>query len=166
MREGDVGVALSVLYAPFDEMDLEQSYGAPPREGYFADILAELELVEDHVAAHSAEAVIAHSPTELDRLLADGRPVLIHCIEGGFQLGRDEAEVRECVRTLALRGVAYVTLAHLFWREVATNAPALPSCPIGSITSSSRNPTRGSARWAMRRSRRWSRMGSSLTSRT
>ena len=31
MRDGDVGVALSVLYQPFDEMDLTESYGAPPR---------------------------------------------------------------------------------------------------------------------------------------
>jgi microsomal dipeptidase-like Zn-dependent dipeptidase len=33
------------------------------------------------------------------------------------------------VRTLANKGVAYVTVAHLFWRDVATNAPALPFLP-------------------------------------
>src|SRR5579859_3623998 len=128
MREGDVGAALSVLYAPFDEMDLEQPYGAPPMGGYFSDLLAELELVEGHAAANSNDVAIAHSPAELDSLLGD-KPVLIHCIEGGFQLGADEAEVRDHVRTLAERGVAYVTLAHLFWRRVATNAPALPFLP-------------------------------------
>ena len=31
MHDGDVGALLSVLYAPFDEMDLDQPYGAPPR---------------------------------------------------------------------------------------------------------------------------------------
>ena len=30
---------------------------------------------------------------------------------------------------LAARGVAYVTLAHLFFRQVATNAPAIPFIP-------------------------------------
>src|SRR5579884_2340711 len=50
MREGDVGVVLSVLYSPLDEMDLDRAYGAPPAEGYFADVLGELELVEAHVA--------------------------------------------------------------------------------------------------------------------
>jgi microsomal dipeptidase-like Zn-dependent dipeptidase len=125
MREGDVGVALSVLYAPFDEMDLEQSYGAPPRERYFRDIVAQLEMVERHVAEHGADLAIAHSPKELDQL-AGGRGVLIHCIEGGLQLGHDEAEIRANVNGLAQRGVAYVTVAHLFWRKVATNAPALP----------------------------------------
>lgn len=128
MREGDVGLILSVLYAPFDEMDLSQSYGAPPLDGYFSDVLAELQMVEDHVA-ETGEAVIAHSPQELDALLGGDRPVLIHAIEGGFQLGGNDAEVREHVRVLAERGVVYVTLAHLFWRAVATNAPALPFLP-------------------------------------
>lgn len=38
MRKGNVGVALSVLYQPFDEMDLTQSYGARPLQGYFKDV--------------------------------------------------------------------------------------------------------------------------------
>ena len=129
MREGDVGVALSVLYAPFDEMDLGEPYAAAPHDGYFSDVLAELELVEKHAAANPNHVAIARSPAELDALIQDGRPVLIHAIEGGFQLGGTEAEVRDHVRILAERGVAYVTLAHLFWRKVATNAPALPFLP-------------------------------------
>jgi membrane dipeptidase len=128
MQEGDVGVTLSVLYAPLDEMDLSKNYGAPPAEAYAADVLAELELVEEHVA-RTGQAVIAHSPAELDSLLGQTRPVLIHAIEGGFQLGQDEAAISANVRTLAGRGVAYVTLAHLFWRQVAANAPALPFLP-------------------------------------
>jgi microsomal dipeptidase-like Zn-dependent dipeptidase len=129
MRDGDVGVALSVLYWPAAEIDLTQSYGAPPRPGYFDDILAELQAVEDHVAARSDSVVIAHNRTELDQFLPAGRPVLIHAIEGGFQLGANNDDVRRNIATLAARGVAYVTVAHLFWRQVATNAPALPFLP-------------------------------------
>jgi microsomal dipeptidase-like Zn-dependent dipeptidase len=129
MRDGDVGVVLSVLYAPFDEMDLGQPYGAPPQVGYFSDVLAELQLVEDHVTAHADQLAVAHSPAELDALIGDTRPVLVHCVEGGFQLGQDESAVRANVRTLAERGVAYVTVAHLFWRKIATSAPALPFLP-------------------------------------
>ena len=55
--------------------------------------------------------------------------MLIHAIEGGFQLGEDADEVSKNVAELARRGVAYVTLSHLFWRKVATNAPALPFLP-------------------------------------
>ncbi len=72
MREGGVGVALSVLYGPLDEMDLGESYGAPPRGRYFADLLAELELVEDHARSHAAEIGIAHTPAELDDRLRGG----------------------------------------------------------------------------------------------
>ncbi len=129
MRDGDVGVVLSVLYAPFDEMDLTQPYGAPPRGAYFSDILAELETIEDYAARHRDEVAIAHSPAELDALMQSGRRVLVHCIEGGFQLGADERTVSDHVSTLAERGVAYVTVAHLFWRKVATSAPALPFLP-------------------------------------
>lgn len=126
MRDGDVGVALSMLYQPFSEIDLTESYGAPPRESYFKDILDQRQTVEDYVADHPGEVAIAHSVSELDSLLGGGVPILIHAIEGGFQLGRDPVEVRGNVQQLAGLGIAYVTVAHLFFRDVATNAPALP----------------------------------------
>jgi microsomal dipeptidase-like Zn-dependent dipeptidase len=130
MKEGGVGVALSVLYWPADEMDLTEDYGAPPQPGYVADIVAELESVENHVAERSESVAIAHNRQELDSLLtAGGRPVLIHAIEGGFQLGDSPEEIAKNVAELARRGVAYVTVSHLFWRKVATNAPALPFLP-------------------------------------
>ena len=129
MRDGNVGVALSILYQPFDEIDLTESYGAPPRESYFKDIVDQHQTVEDYVAAHAGEVAIAHSTSELDALLGGGVPILIHAIEGGFQLGREPAEVRANVQTLAGLGIAYVTVAHLFFRDVATNAPALPFLP-------------------------------------
>ena len=129
MHDGDVGVALSMLYQPFDEIDLTQSYGAPPRDSYFKDIVDQHQTVEDYVNAHRNAVAIAHSVRELDSLLGGGVPILIHAIEGGFQLGQDPAEVRSNVKTLADLGVAYVTVAHLFFREVATNAPAIPFLP-------------------------------------
>jgi microsomal dipeptidase-like Zn-dependent dipeptidase len=126
MRDGGVGVALSVLYQPFNEIDLSQRYGAPPQERYFQDIVDQHQTVEDHVRGNAGAVAIAHSPAELDALLAGEIPILIHAIEGGFQLGPEPAEVRRNARTLADLGVAYVTVAHLFFRAVATNAPALP----------------------------------------
>jgi microsomal dipeptidase-like Zn-dependent dipeptidase len=129
MREGDVGVALSVLYTPFDEMDLTKPYGALPEDRYFNDVVAELDAVEAYAASGPEDVHVAHSPAELDALVGAGRTALVHAIEGGFQLGRDEAQIRDNVRALADRGVAYVTVAHLFWRSVATSAPALPFLP-------------------------------------
>jgi microsomal dipeptidase-like Zn-dependent dipeptidase len=129
MKEGNVGALLSPLYAPFDEMDLSKSYGAPPDAGYTDDILAQLQTVEDHVAEHSTEIGVAHTPLELDALIASNRIALIHAIEGGLFLGPDEDAIRANVARLARAGVVYVTVAHLFWRDVATNAPALPFLP-------------------------------------
>jgi microsomal dipeptidase-like Zn-dependent dipeptidase len=56
----------------------------------------------------------------------DDLPRFAHCVEGGFHLGSDAAKFEIRVGQLSKRGVAYITLAHLFWRQVATNAPALP----------------------------------------
>ena len=129
MRDGEVGVALSVLYQPFNEIDLTESYGAPPRASYFGDLVDQRQTVEDYARDHPGEVAIAHSVSELDSLLGAGVPILIHAVEGGFQLGRDPAEVRRNVQELAGLGIAYVTVAHLYFRDVATNAPALPFLP-------------------------------------
>jgi microsomal dipeptidase-like Zn-dependent dipeptidase len=131
MRAGDVGVTLSVLYQPFDEMDLTQDYGAPPQASYFADILDQLQTVEDYAQAPGRDLVIAHTPAELEAQLgaAQRKPIIVHAIEGGFAVGDDVDEVLAHVRELADRGVAYITVAHLFFRQVATNAPALPFLP-------------------------------------
>jgi microsomal dipeptidase-like Zn-dependent dipeptidase len=130
MRAGDVGVALSVLYSPFDEADLTVRYGAPPRASYFAALLRQLELVESHVTEkHGQTTRVAHDPTELDAALAAGQLAVVHAVEGGFHLGGETKDIDRNVAELARRGVAYVTAAHLFYRSVATNAPALPFLP-------------------------------------
>ena len=130
MRAGDVGVALSVLYSFFDELDLDQPYGAPPEPGYIDTLIAQLDLVEADIATnHSDHAGVARDPSQLDRLLDESKLAVVHCVEGGFHLGAGPAAVEEAVKRLAGRGVAYITLPHLFWRGVATNAPALPFLP-------------------------------------
>jgi microsomal dipeptidase-like Zn-dependent dipeptidase len=128
LAAGGVRVALSVLYSPFDELDLDEAYGAPPERGYFAHLLDQLGMVEADVAAH-AGATIVHDAKELDAAMKRGVVGLVHCVEGGFHLGATRAEVDANVTTLAGHGVAYVTLAHLFWRRVAANAPAIPFLP-------------------------------------
>src|SRR5260370_11219445 len=42
LKAGDVGVILSVLYQPVDEIDLNQPYGAPPLGNYFTDLEAQI----------------------------------------------------------------------------------------------------------------------------
>ncbi len=128
LRGSNVRVALSALYVPFDELDLEVPYGSPPRAGYFRDLLEQLDAVEASLAGQ-AGVVLAHDLEELDAAVAVGKVALIHAVEGGFHLGVSPAAVRANVAALAERGVAYITITHLFWRRVGTNAPALPFLP-------------------------------------
>jgi microsomal dipeptidase-like Zn-dependent dipeptidase len=127
LREGGVGVALSVLHGPFEELDLTRPYMWPPESSYFKRVQEDLQSVEDEVATHNpAEIRIVHNRAELDRCLADRATALVHCVEGGYHLGDRPEEIERNVAELASKGVAYVTVAHLFYRQVATNAPALP----------------------------------------
>lgn len=130
LREGGVGVVLSVLYSPFDEMDVEQPYGAPPEGDYIDSVIAQADLVELNLEEkHGGTAAIARNAGEVDAALAAGKVAFVHCVEGGFHLGPAPEAVDAAVTRLARRGVAYITIAHLFWRSVATNAPAIPFLP-------------------------------------
>ena len=89
LEEGDVGVVCSVLYDPFDEMDLDKRYSAPPDPAYFGRLLDQLALVEQDVSAHAADAAVVH--TGRARRRAGGRAVaVVHAVEGGFHLGPPE----------------------------------------------------------------------------
>ncbi len=130
MSAGGVGVAWSVLYAFFDEVDLSKSYAAPPSPAYIEDALDQIDTVEENISQrHADKAVVAHTPAELEAAVPSGKVALVHALEGGFHLGATPDEVDAAVTKLAARGVAYVTLAHLFFRQIATNANALPFLP-------------------------------------
>jgi microsomal dipeptidase-like Zn-dependent dipeptidase len=127
LRAGDVMIALSVLYMPFDEIDLSQEYAAPPLPRYYPDLKALLLAVEAEINARPAkDALIAKCQEDLRAAAAANQVALIHAVEGGFHMGAEEPLVRANVKDLAALGVAYITLAHLFFRKVATNAPAIP----------------------------------------
>lgn len=127
LREGDVGVALSVAFNPWTELDPGRHYDDPPEDAYFDLLLKILDAVDAEVGARG-DAEIVRTAEALDRCLAEDRVALIHAVEGAVQLG-GAAAVPANVEELARRGVAYVTVAHLFWRQVATVVPALPFLP-------------------------------------
>ncbi|MFA9270824.1 MAG: membrane dipeptidase, partial [Baekduiaceae bacterium] len=127
LREGDVGVALSVAFNPWTELDPGRHYDDPPQDAYFDLLLEVLDAVDAEVGARD-DAEIVRTAEALDRCLAEDRVALIHAVEGAVQLG-SAAAVPANVEELARRGVAYVTVAHLFWRQVATVVPALPFLP-------------------------------------
>jgi microsomal dipeptidase-like Zn-dependent dipeptidase len=102
-------------------------FGGPPDDRYFPVLLRQLAAVERRVErCYPDSARIARSPAEIDEVLSTGKLALIHCVEGGFSLGASPESVEHAVNLLAARGVAYITIAHLYWRHVATNVPAVP----------------------------------------
>ena len=51
IRQGSARIVLSVLYRPFEEMDLEEPYAAAPEPKYFDLLMKDLERVEADIAA-------------------------------------------------------------------------------------------------------------------
>jgi microsomal dipeptidase-like Zn-dependent dipeptidase len=129
LERGKVGAVYSVLYEPFAEFDLSRPYGAPPQPIYFSRLIELLNSVEEELAELDPDGerhAVVKTAAELDAALAAKKVAFMHCVEGGFHLGATADEVSENVKELKERGVVYVTLAHLFWRDVATDAPAIP----------------------------------------
>jgi microsomal dipeptidase-like Zn-dependent dipeptidase len=123
LRRGRVQFVCSVLYLPFAEL-----FDGHKEDGDYDQLLDLISDVEADVLDHPEESppVIVTTEADLDRAIDERRIALMHCIEGAFHLGRHEAEIPERIRELSNLGVAYITLAHLFYRGVATNSAALP----------------------------------------
>ena len=129
LEKGDVRAVFSVLYEPFAEIDLDEWPGSDPEQGYFGDLVTQIERVEGQLKRVDPDkerhAIVRNAET-LDRALGDGKVAFMHCVEGGFHLGGDRDQIDRRIAKLAELGVVYITVAHLFWRGVAGNAPALP----------------------------------------
>jgi len=126
VEESGVRLVCSMLYWPAAEFDLSKKYASPPIEQYWKYVEYQLEKVEKDLnerIAGGAPVVIAKRAADL---IAPGRIAFVHCVEGGFHLGDSASEMDARVGRLADQGVFYITVAHLFYRQVATNAPAIP----------------------------------------
>lgn len=128
LEQGGVRLVCSVLYWPPAEFDFALKYASAPLAQYFGDLEYQLDCVEKDLRQQDPDGtrhVIAKKQADLD----EERVVFVHCVEGGFHLGPDADAIDEKVRRLAERGVVYITIAHLFYRQVASNAPAIPMLP-------------------------------------
>lgn len=133
LERGDVRAVFSVLFEPGAEFDFDEGLGgAPPEDTYFGDVLNRLTGVEKDLTKIDPgrkRHQIVSTAADLDATIAAKKVAFMHCVEGGFHLGKTVEEVRTNVGILKQKGVVYVTLAHLLWRKVATNAPAIPFLP-------------------------------------
>jgi microsomal dipeptidase-like Zn-dependent dipeptidase len=142
LSDANVGVALSPLHQFLDEIELDdfkvhlvQEHGHPefqltweePDSDYFKNVLGQMDLVNERLRGdHPDRADVAPDWRALEANWNAGKLSIVHALEGGFSLGATEDEVRANVRELADRGVVYITVAHLFYRRVATNSAAIP----------------------------------------
>jgi microsomal dipeptidase-like Zn-dependent dipeptidase len=133
LLKGEPGGIGSVLYDPDDEFFRD----AIPRPEAFDNPLAQIANVENEVAG---KVTVARNPAQVRQCLENGERFLFHCVEGALALGGDPANVD----ILAARGVAYVIIAHLFYRGVATCENAIPFVP-DNIFQSALNPQQNSA---------------------
>ncbi|HYL56353.1 MAG TPA: membrane dipeptidase [Gemmatimonadales bacterium] len=115
---GTPGGIGSVLCDPEDEF----FHDAQPVPEAFEHVLAQMANVETEV---DGKATVVRNPADLRRCLESGQRFLFHCVEGAYGLGGNP----DNVAALAKRGVAYVIVAHLFFRGVATCANAIPFLP-------------------------------------
>jgi len=123
----------SVLYWPAGEFEIGSLLETGPKNAFYEDITSLIPLVEADVERQAAE-IEAESGKPVaytfvkEHADLDGDGIkFVHCVEGGFQLGdAGPDEIDRRVAALAEQGVVYITLAHLFYRQVATNANALP----------------------------------------
>lgn len=98
--------------------------------------------MERQVARAGDRFEVVRSNAELDRVLAAGRTAIVHTVEGGHVLAAgldadDLAGRLARLEQLAQRGVASLTLAHLFRNDLAGHADAIPAaqqtiplCPL------------------------------------
>jgi microsomal dipeptidase-like Zn-dependent dipeptidase len=129
LRLGGVQLVFSVLYQPFAELDFGRWPEGPPEDGYFRALTNQLTGVEKDLAGRDPKRElhrIVRSGADLQAAREGGQTAFLHCVEGGFHLGDSVDDVRRNVGLLADSGVVYITLAHLFFRQIAKNANALP----------------------------------------
>jgi len=124
LLSGSPGGIASVLYDPDDEF----FHDARPVTGACDNLFAQIALVEAEV---KGRVNIARNPADVEKFMNSGERFLFHCVEGAFGLGGDPTNVIK----LAQKGVAYVTIAHLFFRGVAACENALPFVPDALFTS-------------------------------
>ncbi len=130
LHRGNVGLALSVAYLPFEELDLGEPYASPPHDDYFGELHRLLRVVEDKVRDDpTGHARVVRTFAEFQAARDEGKVALVHAVEGGFHVGASDGAIATHVEKLAALGAGYVTIAHLFWRQVSTNVPALPFLP-------------------------------------
>jgi membrane dipeptidase len=141
LQKGGVKVLWSSLHVPesqYFERRLIRALARTTRGGRkllklnaWECLLAQMGAMEEQVS-RADRFEMATSNDELDAVLHAGKTAIVHTVEGGHVLGAGlaagDVDGRLArVEQLADRGVASLTLAHLFPNELAGHAEAIPA---------------------------------------
>ena len=106
LERSHTGLVCSVLFEPFAEIDLDELPQAAPEDGYFADLVEHLDRVEaelKRIDPPRARHLVVRSAADLEDAQETGRMAFVHCVEGGFHLGRTPESITANVEELARR---------------------------------------------------------------
>jgi microsomal dipeptidase-like Zn-dependent dipeptidase len=124
MRKGRMAIVASVLYPPIDEF--VPKHEDRPDPASFGRLKGQLQSVEDHLKGCD-HAAVAYTGEQIEAVRAEGKIAILHCVEGGLLIGASVEAIKANVKWLAEeKGLLYITPAHLFYRGIAAQAPALP----------------------------------------
>ncbi len=102
-REGGLDASVFAIYVAsrFD-------YSGKVQAGAFAEAQRILQLIDKTLAQNANTAALARTPGEVRRVVESGKHAIILSLENGSAIENDLANLR----TLAERGLSYVTLTH------------------------------------------------------
>jgi microsomal dipeptidase-like Zn-dependent dipeptidase len=142
LKKGDVKVLWSSLHIPEREyfrcppIHLAAHFTAGGRMllklSAWDCLLIQMAEMEWQVARAGERFEVAHSNVELDQVRAAGKTAIVHTVEGGHVLGagldaEDLPGRLARLDKLADRGVASLTISHLFPNELAGHSEGIPS---------------------------------------
>jgi membrane dipeptidase len=141
MREGDLRVVWSALHVPESEYfrcrlirfvaHFFRGGRALLKKDAWECLLLQMDQMERQVG-EAEDIALARSNAELDRITAPGdKTAIVHTVEGGHSLSAglapDDVDTRlQRLQQLADRGVASLTVAHLFPNDLAGHAEGIP----------------------------------------
>jgi len=128
LKAGDVGVILSVLYQPFDEIDLNQPYGAPPWGTTSRTWSPDRGVERDIATRFSTDAMVVKNAALLQAAATEHKVALIHAVEGGFTWAtRPSACVPTCAASRTWRRVCDARAPVLARRGDQCSGAAVPA---------------------------------------
>jgi len=135
LRESSFINGASKVFKLFWKKLLEKIETAETGQKIFDQTLSSISIFEKHIAASgskNANAIIAHSRSELQQFLSKGKTVFLHSVEGAHSLGRNTSgnlRTEDYLEKLDIffdKGVCLLTLGHFYDNDLVSPTEGIP----------------------------------------